>query len=148
VTQIALDSSTVVTWILQERRWQAVHALLQEPDVELVLPGPALTELVSVARRKGNVSSGAQIAASLRGHGVRVEHPTDADLLRAAELLEISDKNPGPINPRANRAGTLSLGDAIILAIVERLGCPVITGDSHWKWMVAKKLLNVNVQAL
>jgi PIN domain nuclease of toxin-antitoxin system len=148
VTPIALDSSVVVTWILQEQRWHAVDALFQRTDVELILPGPALAEIILVARRKGNVSTGAQIAASLRAHGMRVEPANEMDLVRAAELLETSDENPGPINPRTNRVGSLSLGDALILAIVERLDCRVLTGDSHWKWLVAQKLLHVDVQNL
>jgi PIN domain nuclease of toxin-antitoxin system len=148
VTRTALDSSVVVTWILQEQRWHAVDNLLQRSDVELILPGPALTEVIYIARKKGNASTGAQIATSLRAHGVQVEPTNETDLVRAAELLEASDNNPGPLNPRTKRRGSLSLGDALILAIVERLGCPVLTGDSHWNWMVTQKLLSVKVQTL
>jgi hypothetical protein len=33
MTLAALDSFTLVIWILQEPRWQAVQALLQRPDI-------------------------------------------------------------------------------------------------------------------
>jgi predicted nucleic acid-binding protein len=114
----------------------------------VVLPGPALAEIVWVARKKGNVSTGSSIAAAIRAHGVRVEHPIGTDLLRAAELLEISKNNPEPKNTRENPAASLSLADAIILAIVERLACPIVTRDSYWKWLVEQNLLPVNVQTL
>jgi hypothetical protein len=77
--------------------------------------------------------------------GVRTEHPTDEDLLRAAELLEMSDRNPGPPKTTVGAEPTLSLGDALILATTERLGDPVLTRDSYWKWMVDQALLDVVV---
>lgn len=148
MTQIALDSSTVVTWVLQERRWQVVDALLNTADSDFVLPGPALTEIVWIARKKGNVSTGDTIAATLRAHGMMVEHCVAADLLRAAELLEISNKNPGPTNPRTNLLAALSLGDATILAITERLNCPIVTRDLYWSWLAAQQLIKVRVQTI
>jgi hypothetical protein len=36
-------------------------------------------------------------------------------------------------------------GDALILAVTERLGCPVLTRDGYWKWMVDQGLLGVLV---
>lgn len=77
--------------------------------------------------------------------GLRVEHPTDDDLVRAAELIEISDDNPGPKSPRSNTESTLSLGDALILAVTERLGCMVLTRDGYWKWMVDEGHMKVRV---
>jgi hypothetical protein len=35
----------------------------------------------------------------------------------------------------------------MILAIVERLGCVVVTRDQHWKWLVDEGLIEVNVVA-
>lgn len=148
MTQIALDSSTVLTWLLQERRWQAVDALLKKPDIEFVLPGPALTEIIWIARKKGNVSAGAAIATALRAYGMRVEPANEGDLLRAAEILEISKKNPGPVAPKTNLPATLSLGDAIILAVTDRLGCQIVTRDSYWNWLITKGLLDIKVQPL
>jgi hypothetical protein len=87
VTDVAFDSSVLLTWLLQERSWQRVHNLLKNPAIAPVLAGPALTEIVRIAHSKGNVSTGPQIFQVLQGFGARVEHPVDADLLRAAELL-------------------------------------------------------------
>lgn len=143
--QLCLDSSVVCTILLQERGWQAITAALERPEVEGILPGPALTESISVARRKGNQSPPAQISHALAAAGLRVEHPTDDDLVRAAELIEISHNNPGPPPPHSDRDATLSLGDALILAVTERLGCMVLTRDSYWKWMVDEGHLKVQV---
>jgi PIN domain nuclease of toxin-antitoxin system len=79
-----------------------------------------------IARSKGNVSTGPQLLLALQGFGTRVEHPVDADLLRAAELLEVSQTHPG------TSGATLSLGDASILAVVERLDISVISKDRYW----------------
>lgn len=139
MTEAILDSSAVVTVLLQERGWQAIQRVLSNPGVDAILAGPALTEVITVARRKGNRSSGDEIWAALAALGVRVEHATDDDLLRAAELIELSESNPGPDD------ATLSLGDALILSIGERLGCTVITRDTYWKWMVEQGLIALNV---
>lgn len=142
---LCLDSSIVVNLLLQEKGWQAVHRALSRPDISAVLPGPALTESILVSRRRGNRSSGQQIQEALSALGLRVEHPTDEDLVRAAALLEISRDNPGPPHPITQQEGTLSLGDALILATTERLECMVLTRDAYWKWMVDEGLLQVRV---
>lgn len=133
---LALDSSTVLTWILQERRWQAVHAVLTAPGLEFKLPGPALTEVVTIARAKGNTSSGERILLALNGQGIEVAYIDDYTvLLRAAELQEASAANPyvRPWDPQ-KRPLTLSLGDSLILAMCEEHGWPVLTGDKTWEW--------------
>ncbi len=145
VKQLCLDSSVVCTVLLQERGWQAIMNALARPEVEGILPGPALTESIWVARRKGNQSAPTQIAQALVAMGMRVEHPTDDDLIRAAALIEISDNNPGPPPSRSDREATLSRGDALILAVTERLDCMVLTRDGYWKWMVDEGHLKVQV---
>ena len=130
--RFALDSSAVVAWILQEdRRWQGVNALLKAPGARPILPGPALTESIFVARRAGNISSPEQIATTLSAMGMVVEPAGEADMVRAARLLEVSAANPG-LHPTTGEALTLSLGDALILAVTERLGIKVLTGDRYW----------------
>lgn len=130
---LAVDSSVLLTWILQERRWQLVERLLSNPEVDVVLPDPGLTEVVWIARKKGNTSSGHQIAVALAARGVRFVALESGDTLRAAELLEISEVHPGPVGRRSGRPATLSLGDALILSVVERLSCPVLSRDTYWK---------------
>jgi predicted nucleic acid-binding protein len=131
--------------LLQERGWQAIYHALQRPEVEGILPGPALTESIRVSRRKGNASRPRQIAEALAALGLRVEHPTESDLVRAAELIEISEDNPGPPPPHSGQEATLSLGDALILAVTERLGCMVLTRDRYWKWMVDARHLDIRI---
>lgn len=142
---LCLDSSVVCTLLLQERDWQAILRTVQRPDVDAILPGPVLTETIAVVRRKGNQSSPAQISTTLAAQGLRVEHPTDQDLVRAAELIEISAGNPGPPPPHSGKDATLSLGDALILAVTDRLGCMVLTRDRYWKWMLDEGHLHVRV---
>lgn len=126
MTAFCLDTSVLATWVLQEPGWQAIDKLLSSVGIEPVLPGPVLTELIEVVRRKGNQGTGSEILSVFASFGARVEHPTDDDLLRAAELLEVSKNHPGP------NGETLSLGDALVLAVTERLGIKVVTRDTYW----------------
>ena len=91
MTTFALDSSALVAWsVLQEHpKWMVVDALLEAPGADPVLAGPALTEVMRVARAQGNTSSGHQIARTLAANGMRVETSTEHDLVRAADLLDL-----------------------------------------------------------
>jgi PIN domain nuclease of toxin-antitoxin system len=147
VEQIALDSSTLLTWVLQERGWHAVDKLLFAPSVKPILPGPALTEVVSIARTKGNTATGQQMLDTFYGVGIEIALSTPEDMLRAAELLEVSAARLGPPNPRTGAAATLSLGDASILSVTERLGVRVVTRDGYWKWLSDQGLTTATVVA-
>lgn len=140
---LALDSSVVCTLLLQERGWQAIQRTVQRDDIAAIMPGPVLTEAIAVTRRKGNRSTAVQIHEALSALGLHVEHPTDADLVRAAELLEVSTAHPAPSSGAGE--ATLSLGDALILAVTERLGYLVLTRDTYGKWMVDRDLVRVRV---
>ena len=142
---LSLDSSVVCTIILQQRGWDAILRTIQRPQVNAYLPGPALTETIAVVRRKGNQSSPEQLHRALLALGLTVLHPTDEDLVRAAALIEISENNPGPPPQYSDRETTLSLGDALILAITELRGYKVLTRDTYWKWMVDEGLISVGV---
>jgi PIN domain nuclease of toxin-antitoxin system len=133
VSTFALDSSALVAWVVQEvPRWRAIDALLSAPGADPVLPAPGLAEVIEAARRRGNASPAALIAAAVAAKGVRTEVLVEADLLRAAELIETSKEHPGAAHPATGRVVTLSLGDALILAVVERLGIAVVTLDRYW----------------
>jgi len=132
VTTFALDSSAVLAWILQERgRWKLVDAVLNAADADPVLPGPVLTEVIVTARRRGNTSSAEHIANTLTAMGMRIEPAHDTDLLRAAALIELTQDHSGDHQLTTQRA-TLSLGDALILAVTERLGVQILTKDRYW----------------
>ena len=57
MTGVVFDSSAVVTFLIQERGWQAIHRVVTRVG-DAVMAGPALTEAIAVTRRKGNQSSG------------------------------------------------------------------------------------------
>jgi len=133
MSTFALDTSALVAWVLQENgRWRAIDALLSAQTADPVLPAPGLTELITTVRRRGNTSPASLIVASLVAKGVRFEMLLEPDLVRAAELSELSEAHPGPVHPGMRRPVTLSLGDSLILAIVERLGLQVVTLDKYW----------------
>lgn len=140
---LVFDSSPLITYVVQERRWQAVEELLRRAD-QAVLPTPGLTEVIKKSRDKGNTGTGSEIAAALTGLGVLFEPATTDDLIAAADLLEMSAHHPG----RASRTGapsTLSIADALILAAATRLGHPVVTRDRYWADLAQKKLVAVPI---
>lgn len=145
MTTVVLDSSAVVTWILQEPGWPAIDALFRRDDVDLVLPGPALTEVIDVARRRGNRSSAQQLADAVRAQRVRIEASTVADLVRAAERAELGRRQAADRAEGTGPPGTLSLGDTLILAAAGRLGAPVVTRDRFWTWLRERGVLDVDV---
>jgi len=137
---VCLDASAMVTWVIQEPGWKTVDRLLTRREIDVVLPGPAITETIHKARGKGNRATPREILEAFQGYGAYVEHPDDDDLVRAAELLEASAERPGP------RGETLSLGDALILAVTERLGCPILSRDRYWELLVADDQTTANVR--
>jgi PIN domain nuclease of toxin-antitoxin system len=113
-----------------------VDALLRVPGADPVLPGPALTEVIATAHRRRNSSTAAELVNALTVVGMRVEHPVDSDLHRAAELIELSLANPGSRRVTGEPL-TLSLGQALILAVTERLGLQIVTKDQYWTQFAA-----------
>ena len=132
MTTIAIDASTVLAWARKERGWQGIDKVFRTPPrgARLALPGTALTETIAILRsRPNNATKGLShqaIATSVLGQGLDLELMTEADHIRAAELIEISRANPGP------NGEMLSLSDASIIAVAERLDSNVLTGDQHW----------------
>lgn len=130
MTVIALDASTIIAWAKRERGWQGIDKVFRTPpgQARLALPGTALTEVIAVlrARGRGDQPSHQAIATSVLGQGIDLETMTEADHVRAAELLEVSRAAPG------QKGETLSLSDASIIAVAERLGANVLTGDTYW----------------
>jgi PIN domain nuclease of toxin-antitoxin system len=141
MTRVALDSSVLVAWIRQEHGWQAVDELLRRSDVHVIAPGPVLTEVIVRARRQGNASSGQEFRDVLGALDVEIAPAVDVDLVRAAELLEAS-------RGKRSADAALSLGDALILAICERLGVPVLTRDRVWSQLEASGTTTARVVQL
>jgi PIN domain nuclease of toxin-antitoxin system len=145
IRELALDSSAVLRWVIQEQRWQVVDRLIASELIEVILPGPVLTEVIGLAQAKGNVSTPSQLRTALIVAGMRVEPATVDDMLVAGELLIMSRANPQQHNGREH---SLSLGDSLVLAVTARLGCPIVTSDRHWTWLGEKGLLPVQVHQL
>jgi PIN domain nuclease of toxin-antitoxin system len=143
--RLALDSSAVLRWVLQEHRWQVIQRLIDRPDIDLILPGPVLTEVINLAQRKGNVSSAAQLRSTLDIAGMIIEPAAADDLQRAGELLVMSRANPAV---SGDKIMTLSLGDSLILAVTERLECQIVAIDRHWTFLADKGLLPVKINQL
>jgi len=52
------------------------------------------------------------------------------------------------VQGRNGKDHTLSLGDSLVLAVVERPGCPIVTSDRHWSWLADQDLLPVRVHQI
>lgn len=118
--RVALDASALLAWVLRERGQDTVDKIL----AFAVVPSTAMVETLYRARERGHGQSSAQLHADLLALGLTVESVTDADTVRAAELIATSKAGPGP--------GSLSLGDGLCIAVAERLELPVTGGDGYW----------------
>lgn len=145
--KVSYDSSALLTLILQEQDWQGIEGLLNKAEVENYIPTPALTEIVVRARENGNQSSPEQLREFFETYGVTFIDLTPQDALRASELIEISRANPGQHWKTGARL-TLSLGDALILAISERVAANVLSKDSYWTTFADLGVLDVKVVSL
>lgn len=142
--KLAFDSSALLTWILQERGWRAIQAILQSDEFQLVMPGPVLLECIYRAREKGNASSPDEIATTLEAQGLVVEPAQRDDLVAAAWYREVSSKYPYEDAGTGN-VHSLSLADCMVLAVCKRLECRVVTRDQYWSWLQRERLLDVEV---
>ncbi|SEM21397.1 PIN domain-containing protein [Streptacidiphilus jiangxiensis] len=118
------DASAVLAFVFDE---QGAHA------VEQLLPVSAigtdnLTEVLVRCHARGYQRTGQELAADLQALGLQVVNGTTADqAARAAELVHLSKLEKDKHNGR-----TLARGDGQALALAERLGLPVVTGDTLW----------------
>jgi len=143
---LVFDSSTVLCWVLQEQRWQTVQRFLDAQKMAIGLPAPGLTAVLYKARAKGNLTSPLDLAATLQSNGIEILANEAPDYVVAAELLEMSQANPGPTPRGGAKPSTLSLGDSLILACAQRLGSPVLSRDQYWGWLKENGLLALNIQ--
>jgi hypothetical protein len=132
--------------VLQQQRWQAVERFLENPKIDIALPEPGLTEVIFKARARGNVTAPNDLVATISTNRIQIMPNQAPDYVRAAELLEISQANPGPTPPGASRPSTLSLGDSLILAFAERMGSSVLSRDRYWGWLKGEGVLDLNIQ--
>lgn len=98
-----------------------------------VISAANMTEvLYRAARRSGKAATEAAVMGELIAIGIQVEPNTPEDCIRSAELIAES---------RAlGLDSSLSLGDALCLAMGERLSLKIVGGDQAWE------ALNLNVE--
>ncbi len=150
-TYVLTDSSAVLTWVLQRDGHASIQRFLDAPGLRVLMPDPALTEVIYVARREGNVTSAHDFPGILAGVGFeRVPLEAD-DLVVAAELHEMSQAHPLAAGRPDQPEATLSIADALILSVAERMSktykVVVVTRDQYWQWLAEQGLLDSVVRA-
>lgn len=117
--RVVMDASAIVAWLLNERGAAAVGRLLRFA----VLPAPNVTESIRTARSHGHRMTSDQLYSRLEASCAAVEPFLDVDAPKAAELLLYADRRAG---------AQLSLGDALCIAVAERLQLPLVGDDGLW----------------
>lgn len=108
---ILLDSSVVVAAADRaDLNHSAAMAWFQRADEPLLLGALSLGDLDTLLQRELGAPAALALVRSITGGAIRLVSPTEADLTRAAQLLEAAAEHC----PR--------LTDALIVATAERLG--------------------------
>ena len=108
---ILLDGSAIVAAAdTADLNHAAAVAWFRRADEPLLIGALTLGDLDVVLQRELGQAASLAVVESIVGGGIRLISPTDADLVRAAELL----REAGEHRPR--------LADALIVATAERLG--------------------------
>jgi PIN domain nuclease of toxin-antitoxin system len=116
---MVMDASAIVAWLLNERGAATISRLLQFA----VLPAPNVTESIRTAQTRGHRMTSDQLYFRLDASCAAVEPFRNIDASRAADLLLFADRR---LNDK------LSLGDALCIAVAERLQLPLVGDDGLW----------------
>lgn len=120
---VVVDASAVIAWAFKEQGYADVGSLLPRA----VITSAQAIEVLARSYRKGLPAGEPVVLDALLEMGVQIESVTADDVERAAFLIATST-----LHGRGGRMGTLSLGDAMCIAVAERLQLPVVTGDRAW----------------
>lgn len=108
---IFLDSSVVVAAAdVADLNHAAAMTWFQRADQPLLLGALSLADLDALLQRELGSSAVLALVRSITGGAIRLVSPSDVDLARAAQLLEVAAEH----RPR--------LADALMVAAAERLG--------------------------
>lgn len=108
---ILLDSSAVVAAADRaDLNHAAAMAWFQRADEPLLLGALSLADLDTLLQRELGAPAAQALVRSITGGAIRLVSPTEADLIRATQLLEAAAEH----RPR--------LTDALMVAAAERLG--------------------------
>ncbi|HWE88938.1 MAG TPA: PIN domain-containing protein [Pseudonocardiaceae bacterium] len=120
--RVVLDASALLAWLFKERGGDVIEQVLPYG----VIPLPNLAEVLVISARRGFAMDSEGLRERIVAYGVSVEAPAVGDEIRAAELIVHSYAR------RAELGGTVSLGDGLCIAVAERLGLPISSGDRLW----------------
>ena len=120
---VVLDSSAVIAWLRREPGWDVVDQALGDG----IVVSPCMSEVLYSSITAGYAGSINELYESLLLTGLVVEPVMDRDCVRSAALVALSRGQS-----RAQGRPSLSLADAMCMAVAERLGFPVVSGDRHW----------------
>lgn len=121
---VVLDASAVLAWLMRERGKETIDRVLAFG----VVPSSALVEALYRAVERGHTMSGKDLHQALLVAGIEVEPVTEADAVRAGELIAWSRMHDAD---RLQRS--LSLGDGLCIAVAERLELTITGGDEYWE---------------
>lgn len=111
---------------MKERGHNIVRTVV---DRGCVVPAANLVEALKMVRVKGYRRTSDEVLSDLIELGLEIEPLTEDDVLEADWQFRNAEakkaKQPG--------IGTLSLGDAICLAVAKRLDLPVVVSDGTWE---------------
>ncbi|WP_404870948.1 PIN domain-containing protein (plasmid) [Kitasatospora griseola] len=119
--RVVLDTSAPLAFVRHEPGAEIVEKLL---PVSVVSP-VSVAEIVLITSRRGYSGS---VIGDLRAMGLQIAETTPVGLAsRAGELLHLSKQEE-----KQHRDRSLSLADAMILALAESMDLPAVTGDKLW----------------
>ncbi|WP_405856890.1 PIN domain-containing protein [Streptomyces sp. NBC_01515] len=123
---VVLDTSAVLAWVFKEKGADAVDELLSSAATTAA----NLAEVTYVCLRRGYTRPPQELHQDLAALGLAVEPTTADEAVRAGQLIHGSHRDRQQYDGR-----TLALGDALCIALAERLDRPLVTGDTLWKDM-------------
>ncbi|MGI5196308.1 type II toxin-antitoxin system VapC family toxin [Streptomyces sp. CA-288835] len=135
-TPVVLDSSAVLAWVFREEGADFVDELLPESSMSTA----NFAEVTTVCLRRGYLNPPDQLHQDLTALGLCVEPTSVDEAVRAGKLVYESYRERQHYGGR-----TLALGDALCIALGERLNRPLVTGDTLWKDLEDRFTVPVNL---
>ncbi len=120
--KVVLDASALAAWVYRETGYQVVARALPVA----VAAVPNAVETLARAAERGYDASSDELLADLQAMGLVLEPVLPEDTVRASDLIIQSRKL------RIAAGHGIALGDALCLAVAERLALPVVGGDKAW----------------
>lgn len=124
---IVLDASALIALLRREKGWQAVEKIIESGNA--VTSPTGLAETFDICRNRKTGMSHTEIWEALSLIGLRVEPIIEQDAAEMAFLLEQADS----VSKTKKNSGSLSLGDAVCLALGRRLGAVIVASDNFWE---------------